>query len=152
MFRRWRTARSRWSKIKEVLRSVFCLGRNVTVRPPGYLLGYEESDVEAEAFPPSLHDRPEGGPAEASPGRQGSGLDDLRRDPTPAVGVLRLVAPGMQQPRSGAGTGGLRRGEQAREGTRRQEPRVRGQAGEEGQRDRRADRRAGEVKKELGEL
>src|SRR5262249_1027027 len=75
-------------------RSVFCLGWNVTVSPPCYAHGCQETDVRFEAFPPPVHRRAEGRAA-ATPSRgQGAGLEDLRRERPPAVGVLPVAAPG----------------------------------------------------------
>jgi hypothetical protein len=54
---------------------LFCLGRNVMVRPPWYAHGYQETDVGVEAFPPPVHHRAEGRAAAAPSRGQGAGLE-----------------------------------------------------------------------------
>src|SRR5262249_44096444 len=56
---------------------VFCLGWNVTVRPPWYAHGHQETDVGFEAFPPPVHHRAEGRAAAAPSRGQGAGLEGL---------------------------------------------------------------------------
>src|SRR5689334_22860500 len=107
---------------------VFCLGRNVTVRPLSYVLGHQETDVDHEAFPSSLLYREEGGPLAAASCREGARLQDLRGGEATAIRVLRVVAPSVYQPRRRACAQRGERNEQARERACGAQPRARGQA------------------------
>src|SRR6185295_7922112 len=76
---------------------VCCLGWNVTVIPPWYVAGAQETDVQFEAFPPSLHHRAKGRVPQAPPGRQGPGIGPVQRGGAAAQRVLSVAAPADQR-------------------------------------------------------
>src|SRR3954467_10922350 len=117
-----------------------CASWNVTVSPPWYVPGCQETDVEFHAFPPPLHHRAEGRDSQAPHGRQGPCVGPVQRARAPAQRVLPMAAAGPREPcRRILDTGG-RWSQQAREGARSQDQGAGGQARQEGPRDRRGHR------------